>query len=100
MKKAEAGRENSDVRDDLLKRLSDEKSREKTLSAQLKDYADNDPAVLEEMAAEAETALAAANRWTDNIFSIQSWIKNKFPSVDQSAMSKQFGIPEDLDYVE
>ena len=23
------------------------------------------------------------SRWTDNIFSIQEWVKRKFPSIDQ-----------------
>jgi len=55
---------------------------------------------LEEKAKEASVALDAANRWTDNIFSIQSWIKKKFPSIDQSKMCSQFGIPDDLDYIE
>ena len=64
------------------------------------------------------------SRWTDNIFSIQEWVKRKFPSIDQvskfeielflqsffiltsnsqilqSGLSKQFGVPDDLDYME
>mgnify|MGYP001790929953 FL=1 len=35
----------------------------------------------------------------DNIFSIKSWIKNKF-SFEESVIDKQFGIPEDLDYLD
>ena len=50
-----------------------------------------------------KSCLVAVNlfpRWTDNIFSIQEWVKKKFPSIDQSGFSKQFGIPDDLDYME
>lgn len=36
---------------------------------------------------------------SDNVFSIKSWIKNKF-SFDDSIIDKQFGIPEDFDYVD
>ncbi|KAL1460305.1 hypothetical protein MTO96_043367, partial [Rhipicephalus appendiculatus] len=33
-----------------------------------------------------------------NIFSIKSWVKNKF-FIEESVLNKQFGIPEELDYV-
>lgn len=41
----------------------------------------------------------AINMWTDNIFAIQSWCKNKF-SISIGDFNKQFNIPEDLDYKE
>ena len=97
---AEHGREASDEREKLLRSLEEEKRAELQLSSRLQEFSENDPAVLEEMAREAGTALEAANRWTDNVFSIQSWIKKKFPAVDTSGLNKQFGIPEDLDYIE
>ena len=100
MNEAEHGREASDEREKLLISLEDEKKAELQLSSRLQEFSENDPAVLEEMAREASTALEAANRWTDNVFSIQSWIKKKFPAVDTSGLNKQFGIPEDLDYIE
>lgn len=100
MVSAQMGREESQSRVELLENLDKAKKEEQMLTSKLKEFADNDPAVLEEMASEAKTALEAANRWTDNIFSIQSWIKKKFPSIDQAGLGKQFGIPEDLDYIE
>ena len=39
-------------------------------------------------------------RWTDNIYALQSWIGRKFPSIDVRDLNKQFGVPEDLDYVQ
>jgi len=98
--KAEKGREESDERQKLLERLEEEKDKRDKMLVRLKDFAENDPAVLEQMVKETGEAVEAVNRWTDNIFSIQGWIKKKFPSVDQAALSKQFGIPEDLDYLE
>lgn len=41
----------------------------------------------------------AANRWTDNIFCIRSWVKNKF-NMEEKVLNKHFGIPDDLDYLE
>jgi hypothetical protein len=31
---------------------------------------------------------------------MQSWIGRKFPSINVRDLNKQFGVPEDLDYVE
>ena len=80
---SEKGREESESRTELLESLDKGRKEEQMLTSKLKEFADNDPEVLEAMAKEAKTALEAANRWTDNIFSIQSWIKKKFPSIDQ-----------------
>lgn len=41
----------------------------------------------------------ATNKWTDNIFAIQSWCKNKF-DISEGCLNKQFNIPDDLDYKE
>ncbi len=35
----------------------------------------------------------------DNIFAIKSWIKNKF-NFDDETLNKQFGLPDELDYVD
>ena len=65
-------------------------------------------------------AVEAANRWTggcdrllhvclhsltcctpwpaENVFAMKSWCKNKF-GVEESQIDKQFGIPEDMDYI-
>lgn len=40
----------------------------------------------------------AANRWTDNVFTIKSWCKNKF-NCEESVIDKQFRIPGDFDYI-
>ena len=50
-------------------------------------------------ASEIEESKEAANKWTDNLFQLKSWIKKKFP-IDEKQIDKQFGIPEDLDYIE
>lgn len=39
-----------------------------------------------------------ANRWTDNIFSLQSFCSNKF-SLAKSDFDSQFGIPDDFDNI-
>ena len=117
---AQKDRVTSDEREKLLTALETEKQENNRLQCRLQEFAENDPEVLEAMAKEATQAVEAANRWTDNIYSIQSWIRKKFPSVEQvsnamagfvrfevqfmflfqSTFNKQFGVPEDLDYLE
>ena len=58
-----------------------------------------DPEVLKEMQNKTLIAKESANRWTDNIFSVKSWCKRKF-AIEESAINKNFQIPEDLDYLE
>ena len=37
-----------------------------------------------------------ANRWTDNVFQLRSFVKNKFGMAEAEA-NKQIGIPADFD---
>lgn len=44
-------------------------------------------------------AKAGCDRWTDNIFALQSYCANSF-GISRSDFAVQFGISEDLDYVQ
>ena len=83
LKVVEIGRQESEARNELLENLKQEKDKKESLIKKLKLHSDNDPVVIAKMVKETENAMQAANRWTDNIFSIQGWIKKKFPSIDQ-----------------
>ncbi|KAK6236425.1 hypothetical protein QUC31_020201 [Theobroma cacao] len=49
-----------------------------------------------------EVAHGAANRWTDNIFTLRQWCSNNFPEAKEQLehMYKEVGITDDFDYVE
>ena len=47
---------------------------------------------------ESVVAKEAANRWTENVFAVKSWAKNRF-GVEESKLDQQFGIPEEFDYL-
>ena len=96
---AKALRTTSDGREELLKELEKKKALHQKLSAELERYKSCDPERVEELRQQAKVAVDAANRWTDNIFSIKSWCKQRF-SFEESTLDKQFGIPEDLDYMD
>ena len=100
LKTAESGREQSDDRDAILEQLAELESKKTELKNKLKKFEGCDPEVLVKLEEETKMAKEAVNRWTDNIFSVHSWIGKSFPSVNISDMNKQLGIPDELDYVE
>ncbi|KAJ3040701.1 Meiotic nuclear division protein 1 [Rhizophlyctis rosea] len=87
-----------DERADMLERLHDAEALRKSYLKELEQFRDCDPAVLE--AKELATTLAkdAANRWTDNIFALQSYCSRNF-NITSQQFSEQFGIPEDFDSI-
>lgn len=42
---------------------------------------------------------SAINRWTENIYILKSYCKNRF-QVENSVIDQNFNIPQDLDYIE
>ncbi|TNM85748.1 hypothetical protein fugu_008019 [Takifugu bimaculatus] len=99
VEKAKEGRQDTKERSSLLKELKDLREEKTRLLAQLDQYKDCDPEVVEDMRKSNVVAKAAVSRWTDNIFSIKSWTKKKF-AFDENRINKAFGIPEDFDYLD
>ncbi|XP_071848814.1 meiotic nuclear division protein 1 homolog [Apostichopus japonicus] len=99
VEKASVGRESSKKRTELLEELSEKESLSTKLRGELDLYKEVDPEVLEQIKTETKIAQEAANRWTDNVFSIKSWCKKKF-GMEEKVLDKQFGISEDFDYIE
>lgn len=96
------GREESDEREEALEELKAIELKHNELKDEMGQYADNDPAAFKAMKNAIEVAHAAANRWTDNIFTLQQWCSNNFPQAKEELeqMYKDVGIPEDFDYLE
>ncbi|KAF3325922.1 meiotic nuclear division protein 1 [Carex littledalei] len=95
------GREESDEREAALEELKATELEHKKLKENLACYADNDPAALEAMKQAIEVAHSAANRWTDNIFTLQQWCSTTFPQAKEQLehLYKEAGITEDFDYL-
>lgn len=96
---ATVGRETSDDRTTLLEELAEKEALNSKLQQELDQYRDCDPEVVEEVKTQTVVAKEAANRWTDNVFSIKSWCKKKF-NIEEKTLNKQFGIPEEFDYID
>lgn len=95
----EVGREESDDRTQLLEKLESLKGKVSTIDSGLARFSDFDPQSITKMKDSTVTVKESANRWTDNIFNCQSWATAKF-NMERKAFSRQFEIPDDLDYLE
>ncbi|XP_071547601.1 meiotic nuclear division protein 1 homolog [Panulirus ornatus] len=98
LEQVKVGREECEGREQVLERLSQLESTKVQLMKEIQKYHDCDPEVLNQMKEDCKVAQAAANRWTENIYSVKSWCKNKF-FIEEEVLNKQFNIPEELDYI-
>ncbi|XP_036031299.1 meiotic nuclear division protein 1 homolog [Onychomys torridus] len=97
--KATTGRQETEERAMLVKDLSSFQNQRDQLKAEVEKYRECDPQVVEEIRQANKVAKEATNRWTDNIFAIKSWAKRKF-GFEENKIDKNFGIPEDFDYID
>lgn len=95
---ASAMREESKERDELLEKYQELEKQRSEAVKKLEIHRANDPKLLAQKRSDAEKAKLAANRWTDNIFTLQSYCANNF-SIERSQFNEQFSIPEDFDYI-
>eukprot|EP01116_Phalansterium_solitarium_P018535 TRINITY_DN4937_c0_g1_i1.p1 TRINITY_DN4937_c0_g1~~TRINITY_DN4937_c0_g1_i1.p1 ORF type:complete len:208 (+),score=60.68 TRINITY_DN4937_c0_g1_i1:578-1201(+) len=98
-KQAMLGREDSEERQAKLARLASLEADNAQLKAQLQALAESNPETIKAMQHDAKVALEAANRWTDNIFSLKSWIMNQ-SAISSENFDAHFGLPANFDYVE
>ncbi|KAG0453029.1 hypothetical protein HPP92_025693 [Vanilla planifolia] len=77
------GREESNEREQALEKLKAIELEYKKLKEEVTLYADNDPVALETMKNAIHVAKSAANRWTDNIFTLQQWCSSNFPEAKE-----------------
>ncbi|GAA5798623.1 hypothetical protein HPULCUR_004028 [Helicostylum pulchrum] len=92
------GREASEERDLILSQLKEQQDISKELNKELNKYKENDPVLFETKEKAAQIAREAANRWTENIWEMQSYCINNF-GIERSTFDQQFGIKDDFDTV-
>lgn len=99
MEKLEKGREETDERASLLKELSEVEESVKNVDSELERFAEFDTDEMQKIKDSTVKVKEAVNRWVDNIFNCQSWAQKTF-NMEKKDFDVQFGIPEELDYVE
>ncbi len=92
-------RQNSEERDSLLEKYNQLEKVRAEAAAKLEMHRANDPKLLAQKRQDAEKAKSAANRWTDNIFTLQTFCANNF-SIERAQFNEQFSIPDDFDYIQ
>ncbi|XP_014472729.1 PREDICTED: meiotic nuclear division protein 1 homolog [Dinoponera quadriceps] len=92
-------KKDTEERTNLLREVDRLREEEQEIKRKIVQFSGVDPETITEMGKEVKKYKEAINVWTDNIFAIQSWCKNKF-SIPKGDLNKQFNIPEDLDYKE
>ncbi|CAH1425189.1 unnamed protein product [Lactuca virosa] len=96
------GREDSEAREEALSELKAIEQKYNNLKEEMGQYADNDPATFEAMKEAIKVAHEAANRWTDNIFTLRQWCSKNFPQAKEQLdhLYNEVGITDDFDYLE
>lgn len=97
--KEKRGKEDTEERQILLRELEELKAKEAQLNEQIAKFSDIDPEAIARTEGRMKEYKEAANVWTDNIFSIQSWCEKKY-DISKESLNKQFDIPQELDYVD
>lgn len=87
-------------RSQLLQRYRELKSKNESLKKDMSQYKRCDPDRFETQKTEIKKSFDACNRWVDNLFEVNSWIRKKNPALSQPDLEKQFEVLEDLDYLE
>mmetsp|Transcript_13213 Transcript_13213/g.30049 ORF Transcript_13213/g.30049 Transcript_13213/m.30049 type:complete len:208 (-) Transcript_13213:450-1073(-) len=91
----------SDDRGSLLENLKRLEEEDAGLEAQLAKFADCDPDVYRQMKKGLASSKDSANRWVENLWNLQSWMKKKYPGHDKDMklLFKQHGVADDLDTI-
>ncbi|KAJ2450426.1 Meiotic nuclear division protein 1 [Coemansia sp. RSA 2336] len=95
---AQLGREQTQERTGLIEELAEVETQWNSQQEELKQFAECDPVLMRKKREETRVARDAANRWTDNVFILQSWVRDKF-NMDMDEFNKFFGISPDFDNV-
>ena len=99
LQEASSSRKDTSERTELLQTLAELEAIKASASARLEMHRANDPKLLAAKRQSAKEAKLGSNRWTDNIFTIQSYCSNNY-CIPRSQFNEQFNIPDDFDYVE
>jgi len=85
-------------RTDLDAEVKEFEAKLKIIQKESEPYEKMNPDAIHLTEKQSAIALDAANRWTDNIFTVKSWCTKSFGLLP-SAFDQNFGITEDFDYL-
>lgn len=74
------------------------KKENESLNKEMQQYEECDPARLDTIRINTKICKVACDRWVDNLYQIEDWIKKQRPGISGTDLHKQFPILEDLEY--
>lgn len=102
LEESQSKKEDTEERREKESQLEALKKEMQQLEEELVLYRDNDPDVFRKIKDGIELAKTSANQWLDNLFALKCWTKKQFLGMDNeiSKLFEQYGISEDIDYLE
>ncbi|KIZ00342.1 putative Meiotic nuclear division protein 1 like protein [Monoraphidium neglectum] len=99
---AKAGKEDLGDRAELMQEVKRLQALLQQQAADLQAFADSDPELVAQMRTSTQVAKEGANRWLDNVYAMQSWLKKKFEGNEGAVRTlfEEHGVTENLDYLE
>jgi hypothetical protein len=96
---AAAANADGDARATVLDEIAALAAQQRQLQARAANAADNDPSVYRDLLAGITLCRDGANRWTDNIFTLE-YIARRRMGMPPAEFRRRHAIPEDLDFIE
>ena len=88
------------MRSSKIEKIPKLKSGIEALSKTAQAFERTDPKKVEDLQKRNKLAKDCANRWTDNLFEVKSWISDKNPNLTGSELEQQFPVLKNLDNLE
>ncbi len=88
------------AREAKLRKLREYQTEIKALDRELAQLQEFGPEKLKDLELKSVEARSAANRWTENVYSLIAFMKKKNESIETAMMLKQAGLPADMEEVE
>jgi len=95
----EPGKEDCQERTDLNKEVQEFSKQLQEILQESAKYESLNPEGIKKTQRQTKIAFDSANRWTDNIFSLKSWVTKSF-NIHAAQFNEQFGLEENFDYYE
>lgn len=87
-----------DERSKVLDKLVELEATHKELESRISLLSACNPETLKELKELTNVCRDSANRWTDNLFTVKTFVVDKF-GIERSDFDKNFSVPEEFDYV-
>lgn len=102
IKKEKPGKEDCKEREALDEKIAKLQNAIHNKKRELEAFSSNDPTRFDSLKKMKLTSKEAANKWIDNIFAIQGWMKKTFQGMDNQIdqFLIQQGVPKEMDYID